>query len=97
MAVMNPAASERNFAPSATAASGPASSTAGVGFDGQTRAPVTPALTAMLSGLVTLCAPAVTRTVKLDVPGPVGVPEITPELPLSVSPAGNAPLAMDHA
>src|SRR5215475_10570516 len=41
-------------------------------------------------------APAVTRTVTLDTPIAVGVPEITPVLAASVSPAGNAPLAIDH-
>ena len=50
----------------------------------------------MLSALVAVCAPAVTRTVKLDVPAAVGVPAITPVPAFSVSPAGSVPLASDH-
>ena len=63
-------------------------------MDGQSvKAPV---FTVMLRALVTFWAPAVTRTVKLEVPVAVGVPEMTPVLAASVSPAGSAPLAIDH-
>ena len=54
----------------------------------------------MLKALVVVCGTgvpeSVTRTVKLEVPGVVGVPEMTPLL-LSVNPVGSAPLASDHA
>jgi hypothetical protein len=41
-------------------------------------------------------AASVTFTVKLLVPMPVGVPEITPVLAASVSPAGRVPTEMDQ-
>jgi hypothetical protein len=37
-----------------------------------------------------------TVTVKLEVPVPVGVPEIRPVLLAMVSPAGRLPLVIDH-
>jgi len=40
---------------------------------------------------------SVTRTVKLLVPDPVGVPEIAPVVEASVNPAGNVPEAIDQA
>jgi hypothetical protein len=52
-------------------------------------------LTVMLSALVTFCAPAVTWTVKLEVPVAVGVPEITPA-DVRVTPVGSVPLAIDQ-
>ena len=55
------------------------------------------AVTAILSDFVTAMELAsVTRTVKLLVPVPVGVPEITPVLDASASPAGRVPDAMDQ-
>src|SRR5215475_7228497 len=94
MPVMKPATSERNFTPSSTALSGPASTMAGTGLLGQIEE--FPALTVMLRGFVVFWAPAVTLTVKFAVPVAVGVPEIAPELAASVSPVGSAPLAIDH-
>ena len=67
---------------------------AGVGLDGQIIA--TDGFTVMLRALVTLCAPAVTLTVKLEVPVAVGVPEITPAAVRGPSPAGSVPLANDQ-
>ena len=56
------------------------------------------ATTVRVSGCVAVCDLAsVICTVKLVVPAPVGVPEITPVLGASVSPAGSAPETMDHA
>ena len=40
--------------------------------------------------------PSATRTVKLDVPAVVGVPEITPVAALSDSPAGSEPADIDQ-
>ena len=54
-------------------------------------------LTARLSALVAACELAsVTRTVKLLVPDPVGVPEIAPVLGASVNPAGKVPVMVDQ-
>ncbi len=39
---------------------------------------------------------SVTCTVKVLVPVPVGVPEITPVLDANVNPAGKLPTVMDH-
>jgi hypothetical protein len=39
---------------------------------------------------------SVTCTVKVLVPVPVGVPEITPVLDANVNPAGRLPTVMDH-
>ena len=51
----------------------------------------------MLSAFVATCDLAsVTCTVKLLVPVPVGVPEITPLLDDNVNPAGKLPTVMDH-
>ena len=55
-----------------------------------------PLFTVMLRALVTFWAPAVTRTVKFEVPVAVGVPEMTPVLGASVSPAGSVPLATNQ-
>ena len=55
------------------------------------------AVTAILSDFVAAMELAsVTRTVKLLVPVPVGVPEIIPVPGASVSPAGRVPDAMDQ-
>jgi hypothetical protein len=55
------------------------------------------ALTVMLSASVARCPLAsVTRTVKLLVPVPLGVPEITPVLVASASPAGRLPKLSDQ-
>jgi hypothetical protein len=55
------------------------------------------AVTARLRDFVALCELAsVTRTVKLLVPFPEGVPEIAPLPALSASPAGSAPETMDQ-
>ena len=51
-------------------------------------AAVTSVYVAALSGAV----PFEAVTVKVEVPGVVGVPEMTPVVPLRVSPAGRAPL-----
>jgi hypothetical protein len=56
-------------------------------------------LTVMLRLAVAVCAgfsASLTSTVKLDVPVVVGVPEITPVLAASDSPAGKLPTAMLH-
>ena len=53
-----------------------------------------PAVTVMLSGAVAVAGgdwESLTRTVKLDVPAVVGVPEITPLVAFSVKPAGKLP------
>ena len=92
---MMPATSERNFTPSSTALSGPASTIAGTVVLGQIVCG-RGASTVMLSALVAVCARALTWTVKFEVPVAVGVPEITPVLAVSVSPGGSAPLAIDH-
>src|SRR5262249_5931635 len=94
MPVMLPATSERNLMPSSTAPGSPPSTIAGVGLDGQIM--TAPAFTVMPRALVTFWAPAVTRTVKLEVPIAVGVPEIAPVPGVSVSPAGSVPLASDQ-
>ena len=39
---------------------------------------------------------SVTCTVKVLVPVPVGIPEITPVLEANVNPAGRLPTVMDH-
>src|SRR5262245_59312722 len=93
---MNPATSERNLTPSSTEPGSPPSTTAGTGLVGQIVA-VT-ALIVMLRFFVAVWAPAVTWTVKLDVPAAVGVPEIKPEFGAGVRlrPAGNDPLTTDH-
>src|SRR5262245_48531284 len=52
--------------------------------------------TETLSARVAVCAPALTRTVGLETPVAVGVPEITPVLALRASPAGSVPLTIDH-
>ena len=53
--------------------------------------------TVRLSGWVAVSELAsVTLTVKLLVPVPVGVPEITPVLEASASPAGKVPAEMDQ-
>src|SRR6516162_7091563 len=91
---MEPGTSDWNFTPSATGLGSPPSTMAGVGLVGQII--VVEELTVMLSALVAFCAPAVTCTVKLEVPEAVGVPEITPVPAVSVSPAGSVPLAIDH-
>src|SRR5262245_34896364 len=91
---MNPATSERNLTPSSTAPGSPPSTTAGTGLVGQI-VPVT-ALTATLRVFVALWAPAVTWTVKLEVPAAVGVPEIRPEFGVRLRPAGSDPLTIDH-
>ena len=58
---------------------------------------VSGATTLMLSGLVAVSELAsVTWTVKLLVPVPVGVPEITPVLEASVNPAGRMPVETDQ-
>src|SRR5262245_4389838 len=95
MPVMRPATSERNLTPSSTEAVSPPSTIAGVGLLGQIIVAVA-ALIVMLSALVTLCAPAVTRTVKFDVPVAVGLPEITPEFAFNVRPAGSVPFVIAH-
>src|SRR5262249_26489393 len=94
MPVMLPATSERNLMPSSTAPGSPPSTIAGVGLDGQIM--TAPAFTVMPRALVTFWAPAVTCTVKLEVPVAVGVPEIAPVPGVSVSPAGSVPLASDQ-
>src|SRR5262245_27202584 len=91
---MNPAASERNLTPSSTALGSPPSTTAGTGLLGQMV--VVTALTVTLRAFVTVWAPAVTWTVKLDVPAAVGVPEIRPEFGVRLRPAGNDPFTIDH-
>ena len=80
--------------PSSTGLSAPPSTIAGTGFDGQITTVGTP--TVMLSALVTLCDPAVSWTVKFDVPPVVGVPAITPLFGDGVrsSPSGSDPLRM---
>ena len=51
----------------------------------------------MLSAAVSaLALTSVTRTVKIRVPVPVTVPEITPVLATSVSPSGRVPAMVDH-
>ena len=51
----------------------------------------------MLRACVAICELAsVTCTVKVLVPVPVGVPEITPVLDANVNPAGKLPTVMDH-
>src|SRR5262249_29686998 len=72
MPVMVPATSAWNFTPSSTAPGSPPSTIAGTGLDGQIMK--VPAVTVMLRALVTFCAPAVTRTVKVAVPAAVGAP-----------------------
>jgi hypothetical protein len=53
--------------------------------------------TVMLSAFVAVAELAsVTCTVKLLVPVPVGVPEITPVLEASISPAGKVPTVIDQ-
>src|SRR5262245_19211955 len=94
MPVVVPATSERNLTPTSTEAVSPPSTIAGVGLDGQIM--TVPWLTVMLRALVTFCIPAVTLTVKPEVPVAVGVPEITPLAGVRVSPAGSVPLAIDH-
>src|SRR5262249_3149348 len=94
MPLMKPATSDWNFTPSTTATVSPPSTMAGVGLLGQMV--VVEGLTVMLRALVTLCAPAVTWTVTLEVRVAVGVPEITPLTGVRVSPAGSVPLAIDH-
>src|SRR5215469_4982238 len=96
MPVMRPATSERNLTPSSAEAVSPPSTIAGVGLLGQIIVVVVAALIVMLSALVTLCAPAVTRTVKFDVPVAVGLPEITPEFAFNVRPAGSVPFVIAH-
>src|SRR5215831_19154516 len=91
---MKPATSDWNFTPSVTAAGSPPSTMAGVGSVGQII--VVEGLTVMPRALVTFCDPAVTLTVKPEVPVAVGVPEITPLAGVRVSPAGSVPLAIDH-
>src|SRR5262249_8626573 len=91
---MKPATSDWNLTPSSTALVSAPSTMAGVGLLGQSI--VVEGVTVMLSALVPLCAPAVTWTVKLEVPAVVGVPEITPVAAVRVSPAGNVPLAIDQ-
>jgi hypothetical protein len=55
------------------------------------------ALTTMLSDFVAVSALAsVTLTVKVLVPVPVGVPEITPVVEARASPAGNVPEVTDQ-
>ena len=55
------------------------------------------ALTTMLSDFVAVSASAsVTLTVKVLVPVPVGVPEITPVVEASASPAGKVPEVTDQ-
>src|SRR5262245_41623548 len=92
---MTPATSERNFTPSSTALSGPPSApTPGTAVLGQmVRAA---ASTVMPRAFVVVWAPALTPTVKFEVPVAVGVPEITPVLAVSASPAGSVPLTSDH-
>jgi hypothetical protein len=52
----------------------------------------------MLSGCVALFEFAsVTFTVKLDVPGVVGVPEMSPEDAFRVKPSGKLPSVIVHA
>src|SRR5215813_5741306 len=97
MPVMVPATSAWNFTPSSTAPGSPPSTIAGTGLDGQIMK--APWLTVMLRGLVTLSpADEATRTVKFDVPGVVGVPEMTPTPTPEerLSPAGSVPLAIDQ-
>src|SRR5262249_61769755 len=91
---MRPGTSDWNFTPSVTAAGSPPSTMAGVGLDGQIIAFA--GLTVMPRALVTFCEPAVTLTVKLEVPVAVGVPEITPLAGVRVRPAGRVPLATVH-
>src|SRR5262245_39777977 len=95
MPVIVPGTSERNFTPSSTALVSPPSTTAGTGLLGQIDTALT-AFTVMPRALGALWAPAVTWTVKFEVPVAVGVPEITPVPAASVSPAGSVPLASDH-
>ena len=55
------------------------------------------AFTVMLKAFVALCAfKSLTCAVKLLVPAPVGVPEITPLLGARVNPAGKVPETIDH-
>lgn len=46
--------------------------------------------------LSTMLPLSVTRAVKMLVPGPVGVPDITPLAALRTSPAGSIPEIIDH-
>ena len=55
------------------------------------------ALIVMVSGLVVLSCPDSTRTVKLKVPGVVGVPLIAPVVGFNVRPVGSCPLDTLHA
>ena len=62
-----------------------------------TRPPAT--FIVILSGFVAVSRgveESVTLTVKLDIPDVVGVPEITPVLGVSLSPAGKVPTEIDH-
>ncbi len=54
-------------------------------------------MTVILSAVVAVWELAsLTRTVKMLVPVPVGVPEITPVLVASVNPAGSVPALIDQ-
>ncbi len=57
---------------------------------------VNAAVTVMVNDCVALWPPPVTLTVKVNVPGAVGVPLREPA-ELSVIPAGSAPVETDHA
>jgi hypothetical protein len=57
---------------------------------------VNAAVTVMVNDWVAVWPPPVTLTVKVNVPGAVGVPLMEPA-ELSVIPAGNAPVETDHA
>ena len=62
---------------------------------------VAAAVTVMLSDLVAVCAvgavESVTRTVKLEVPVAVGVPESAPVEAFKLTPAGSDPELIDQA
>src|SRR5687767_11926489 len=96
---MYPATSERNFTPSSTELSAPASTSFGTAVAGQMLVVDGAAATTMLSVFEMLCAglpESPTRTVKLKVPAELGVPVIAPPPALSASPVGKAPAAMFH-
>src|ERR1700690_199837 len=95
---MNPATSERNFTPSSTGASGPPSTVPGTVELGQ-MLKVDTIGTVILSGAVVVSVgrlASLTWTMKLKVPGTVGVPVMAPVLVLRVRPSGREPLAIDQ-
>src|SRR5262245_32850537 len=91
---MKPATSDLNFTPSSTEAGSPPSTMAGTGLEGQIIA--IEGSTVMPRAWLTCWVPAVTVTVKVEVPVAVGVPEIWPVAAAGVGPAGSVPLAIDQ-